>query len=357
MTSRKQGGQALRRCGAAALVAMALMVASAAESGEFMFMPTAAIVQSSGAVDDPALDKRQLLADVFYAGDFGRLRFLSELQIDRDGADMERLQAGFRLTPETSIWFGRYHNPIGYWNLEHHHGHYMETSAERPRILEFEDEGGPLPVHLTGALLQGLHSAGLGSLHYELGVATGPRLGEAGLEPVNVLRTWRKNKLALVARLAWRPDATLDNQFGAFVARTNIPFAFADTEIRQDLAGVYLSRDFDRLRLFGEVFLIEHRVLRGADPQWPSYWAGYAQVEYKLVPAVLTAFARHEAISSTLTERYVELFPKVPKQRAIAGLRWDFRDNQALKVEVIRDRLVSGATYNAIELQWSGMFH
>src|SRR5439155_26064469 len=180
------------------------MALPAAHAGDFMFMPTAAIVQATRSQDDPFLEKRQIIGDLFYSGDEGRLRLLGEVQVDRGGWDVERLQAGWRLSPELSLWFGRYHNPIGYWNIEHHHGHYMETSAERPRILEFEDAGGPLPIHLVGFLLQGLRADGDGSLHYELGVATGPRLTEDCLEPVDVMRHPRVNRLALVARLALR---------------------------------------------------------------------------------------------------------------------------------------------------------
>src|SRR5438552_13663918 len=213
---------------------------SAAVAGEFMFMPTAAVVHGTGSSDDPTLEKRQILADLFYAGDRGRLRFLAELQLERDTWDMERLQLGWRLSPNESLWFGRYHNPIGYWNIEHHHGHYMETSAERPRILEFEDEGGPLPIHLAGFLLQGIHPIRDAALYYDIGVAAGPRVVDGELDAVDVIRSPRRNKLAMVARVGYRPDAVGDDQLGAFVARTRIPVEGDERSlINQDLWGVY----------------------------------------------------------------------------------------------------------------------
>jgi len=351
------GGTGKTRSLAWGLLLWSGVAVQAARAGDFMFMPTAAVVRQSGSADDPTLEKHQLIGDLFYSGDMGRLRLLSELQVDRDGADMERLQAGWRFGPEFSLWFGRFHNPIGYWNIEHHHGHYMETSAERPRILEFEDAGGPLPIHLTGFLLQGLHLVGNGSIQHEWGVATGPRVVDDELEPVDVIRSPRLNKLAVVGRLAWRPDSTLEDQFGLFVARTRIPFGGADRRLmEQDLAGLYFSRSLDRLQVFGELFRIRHRLAGGAGDPWPSYWAGYLQAEYRLVPA-WTAFARAEALSSRLSAEYTALFPKLPRERQIAGVRWDFADNQALKLEAIRDTLVGGATMNGIELQWSGMFH
>jgi hypothetical protein len=177
------------------------------------------------------------------------------------------------------------------------------------------------------------------------------------LEPVDVIRAPRRNKLATVARIAWRPDATQDDQLGAFVAQTRIPIVGDEpAQIDQSLWGIYFSRDFGRLRVFAEAFRVRHRTAQG-DVRWPSYWAGYMQAEYKLVPSVWTVFARHEGLSSRLTETYTALFPKLTKQRQVAGVRWDVFDNHALKLELIRDTDPSGATFDGIELQWSAMFH
>lgn len=322
-----------------------------------MFMPTFAVVQELQSRDDPSVDEHQLIGDLFYSGDKDSLRLLAELQIDRHAWDMERLQAGWRFSPEVTLWFGRYHNPIGYWNTEHHHGHYMETTAERPRIVEFEDEGGVLPIHLAGFELQGLQPMGDASLQYDLGVASGPRVIGGELEPVDVIREPRWNKLAVVGRAAWRPDAALDSQYGVFAARTRIPVDTPEFKlIEQDLAGVYFLQDIDRLRLVAEIFDIHHRLVDGGGLNWPSYWAGYAQAEYQIVPAVWTAFARHEAISNRLDTEYLDLFPELPRQREIVGVRWDFYQNQALKLEGIRDKSFNDTTFDGIELQWSALF-
>ncbi len=345
------------------LLRWALLVACTAAgthaiAGEFMFMPSVALARQNPTAQDPTLERQQIIADFFYSADIGSFRFLAEVQLDNNGSEVERLQAGWRFSPDVSLWFGRYHNPIGYWNVEHHHGHFMETSAERPQIIEFEDEGGPLPIHLVGGLLTGAHAIGDGSLHYDFGVAAGPRVLNGEFEPINVVQDPRFTALALVARATYRPDATLDDQYGVSIARTKIPIQGAEYQaMQQDLAAFYLSRDFDQLRVFGEVFRVSQRLLEGPGPAWPSYWAGYAQAEYKIVPGVWTAFARYEAISSRLTENYITQFPKLSKQREIVGARWDFYQNHALKLEYVRDVSPGGITTNGIELQWSAMFH
>jgi hypothetical protein len=335
-----------------------LASAARVHAGVFMFMPSAAIARQDPTAPVPTLERQQVIADFFYSTDIDWFRFLAEVQLDSSGSEVERLQAGWRLSPDLSLWVGRYHNPIGYWNVEHHHGHFMETSAERPQIIEFEDEGGPLPIHLVGGLLTGSHPIGDGSLHFDLGVAAGPRVLDGEFEPISIVEDLRFTGLALVARATYRPDATLDDLYGFSLARTKIPIQGPQYQtMQQDLAAFYASRDFDPVRVFGEVFRVSQRLLEGPGPAWPSYWAGYAQAEYKIVPGTWTAFARVEAISSRLTPDYIDLFPKLSKQRQIVGARWDFYQNQALKLEYVRDVSPTGFTTNGIELQWSAMFH
>ena len=327
-------------------------------AAQFMFMPSVAFARQNPTLPTPTLEQTQLIADFFYSTDVDSFRFLAEVQVENSGADVERLQVGWRFSPNVSLWLGRYHNPIGYWNVEHHHGHFMETSAERPQIIEFEDEGGPLPIHLVGGLLTGRHAIGDGSLHYDFGVAAGPRVQDGTFEPINVVDHPQLTKLALVVRAAYRPDATQDDQYGVSLARTNIPIQGSEyQEMQQDLAILYVGREFDRARVFGELFRVSQRLLEGPGPAWPSYWAGYVQGEYKIVPGTWTAFARYEAISSRLTEDYINQFPKLSKQREIAGVRWDFYPNLALKLEYVRDVSPARITTNGIELQWSAMFH
>ena len=319
-------------------------------------MPSVAFAHQNRSEEDGGLERSQFIVDLFYSGDFGRLRFLSELQVYRHEQDMERLQVGWRVTPDTSLWFGRYHNPIGYWNTEHHHGRYMETSAERPIIVAFEDEGGPLPIHLAGFLLQGLHAVGEGVVQYEAGIASGPRVS-GDFEPVDVIRDPRFNKLALVARLSWRPDATRDDQYGIFAARTRIPTPSLEfEEIEQDLGGFYLSHELGDLRAFGELFRINHRIAQGTGKRWPSYWAGYGQLEYKIVPSLWTGFARYEGAGPRLDEEYLAVFPRILKQRVLAGVRWDFLAHHALKLEALRDKTFTGQAFHGVEVQWSAHF-
>src|SRR5712664_3306239 len=69
--------------------------------------------------------------------------------------DVERLVITFRPNPHVMLAMGKHHTPLGYWNTAYHHGTLMQPTIRRPDMYLFEDDGGILPVHTTGALFAG----------------------------------------------------------------------------------------------------------------------------------------------------------------------------------------------------------
>lgn len=322
----------------------------------FLFLPTAQAGHESHPFGNFEKNHHDFIGDFFYSNDWERLRFLGELQISREERDMERLQVGWRASSESSLWFGRFHSPISLWNTEHHHGRYLETSVGRPTIVEFEDNGGPLPVHLTGLLLESTHPVGDGVIQIDTAVASGPKF-ENQLEPIDVIRKPRFNDLALALRAVFRPEITRDTRYGLMFAQTRIPAKdLSFNKVLQNVVGFATILDLDPLRVLGEAFRIDHRVLDGSPNVWPSYSAGYAQLEYKIAPGAWTAYARFEGISTNLNPDYRAAFPDLAKQKHILGLRWDFYRNQALKLQVDRITQFDGPTSRGVEIQWSALF-
>jgi hypothetical protein len=346
-----------RRLGSALTAALLLCLAPpAVRADHFAILPAVNGTYEQRDAQVPTRREQQIIVDLFFSGDYDRLRVLAELQGEDDGADLERAQVGWRLTPRSSLWLGRFHNPIGFWNTHHHHGHYFETTIGRPRIVEFEDEGGPLPIHVTGFLFETGVPMGDGELHIDAALGSGSKLGER-LEPVDLLRGAKLNKRAETLRLLWRPDATRETQFGVFGARTRIPVvAYAQATIEQTTSGLFANIDGESYRVLGEFFHLTHSASTVAALNWPSYWAGHVQLEYKLVPGVWTPYARFESLSRRLDGPYAATFPLLSKDRQLAGVRWDFRANQALKLQVFREALVDRRTVNGVVVQWSALF-
>ena len=160
--------------------------ASHVHGSDLMLFPAITGTHLSEAV--PGLRQNELLPEVniFYSTEHVRLRFLAEFLLDRDEQEMERLQLGWLVQPAATLWVGRFHSPLGFWNTEHHHGAYMQTTISRPGIIAFEDEGGVLPTHITGLLAEGALDRDDGSFNYAFGIGQGPQL-ESELVPVNIL--------------------------------------------------------------------------------------------------------------------------------------------------------------------------
>lgn len=111
--------------------------------------------------------------DLYYSPDMGnRTRFLAEVVFEPDAEnqaptfDAERLQAGYVVSNNLTIWAGRFHTPLGYYTIAYHHGMELQTAIEKPRFIDFEDHYGVLPVHSNGLLLN--YTNNIGDHRYSL---------------------------------------------------------------------------------------------------------------------------------------------------------------------------------------------
>ena len=153
------------------------------------------------------------LMDLFITSKISeRFSYLSEVGFEANPAangiavDLERAQINFALNDYFSMNVGRTHAMIGYYNTAFHHGTWFQTTIDRPHMFEFEDSGGPLPIHNVGVAAMGaIPSGGLG-LHWLAEVGNGKQTYslEATVTPANVLadHTGKSTNIGLYARPA-----------------------------------------------------------------------------------------------------------------------------------------------------------
>lgn len=125
--------------------------------------------------------------------------YLAEIGFQADtssngiGVDLERTQISFMPNEKFSMNIGRSHAMLGYYNTAFHHGSWFQTTILRPRFFEFEDQGGPLPIHNVGVEAMGTAPGGeLGGklgLHWfgEVGNGKQTYALQVGPNPANVL--------------------------------------------------------------------------------------------------------------------------------------------------------------------------
>jgi hypothetical protein len=304
-------------------------------------------------------------ADVLFGLSEHQFRVFGEYYITPDERDLERFQLGYEFAPETTLWFGRFHQPASAWNSEHHHGRYLQTAITRPFIERWEDEQGLIPQHITGALFDTRQAIDDRALQISTGVGFGPGIQDHEYEPVDLIdNNPGRHRLSISGRLAFLPQYESGSSAGLVFARDQVQTASApvinflqSSHITLTVSGAYVDWTFDPWRVIAVNYYVD--VALDSSARDESFISGYVQAE-RTLPHNLTAFGRIEDSSRMEESRYVALFEDSDRdvdiafQREALGLRWDFLRRQALTVEV--SHVVSiNKNSNEIRLQWSGV--
>ena len=122
--------------------------------------------------DEKLINFRIGQIDLLSSLGFGRAEGLAELVIE-EMIEAERLYLGYNFHKLFTLRVGRFHSPLGYFTREWHHGLYLMPTIRRPLIIEFEEYGGPLPIHSIGFEAEGYTEIGEFKPGYIINVGTG----------------------------------------------------------------------------------------------------------------------------------------------------------------------------------------
>ncbi len=330
---------------------------------DLLLFPSITSVHQSQQDTDLAAKQFLPAVDIFYTHDFGQTRFLTEFLKSSQEADLERFQFGWHILPGKTLWVGRFHNPISFWNTEMHHGDFLQTSLSRPTIANYEDELGPLPTHLTGVLLESTRTIDDSEINYMAALGVGPSFIDTALEPLDLLNPVNPGKAAGSFRLGFRPEVGNPNQFGAALGYAEIPFTDALTdpvsnalvdEVQQTVLSAFLNYEKGKFHLIGELFVLDDLVSgAGSNSRYTSVSA-YLQPEYKPGESGRTTlYARIETTPNAAEDGYLSLYKEYSPHQLFAGVRYDITAKQAIKVETGRTQRQDGLEFNSISAQWS----
>lgn len=87
--------------------------------------------------------------------------------------EVERLLLKYRASDEFTVSAGRFLTSIGYWNTRYHHGEWLQTSIDRPEVLDFEDDTGMLPTSNVGVSFKGAFYMDRAAVDYTFEIANG----------------------------------------------------------------------------------------------------------------------------------------------------------------------------------------
>ena len=327
------------------------------EAADLLLFPSVTATHQS-ITDAELPDKKFVPAvDIFYSTEFNHAFFLAEYLASSNENELERIQLGWHILPGKTLWLGRFHNGISFWNTQTHHGDFLQSSLTRPSIANYEDEFGPLPAHISGFLLESTRTAGDAEINYTAGIGIGPTY-DSTLHPLDLLNPQHPGKLAASFRLGYHPEAGNPDQFGAALGYARIPVRniLQINEVRQSILSTFLNIERNKFHLIGELFVFHNRVLDVANTSTYRTVSAYLQPEYRLGESGRTTlYGRVESTPNAERDRYLALFPEFSRSQVVVGLRFDLTPSQALKIEAGKShRLDPNELHiNFISAQWS----
>lgn len=326
--------------------------------GNFLLFPDLSVFSRFDQYPTRAMAKTEIIPalNAFYTFDYQKLRFLGEWLLSTKSHNMERLQFGVHLGDEASLWLGRFHNPIGYWNMQYHHAAILQTTISRPGIMTFETFGGVIPNHLTGLLLEGVHEVGNAGIYYTLAAGAGPDLLASKLSPFNIFEPGGSHRPGASFRLGYQPSSYGTDEVGISAAYTEMPGDKVQYgPIRQFVASLYGNWQIDQINLLSEALYVNDwmDLIQGGNTS-NDFVNAYLQVGWD-VSTAWTLYGRLEGTLGSRNDPYLKLFPKYVEDRILGGVRYKINPGMALKLEASQDHLRDDR-FGQVMFQWSAVF-
>jgi hypothetical protein len=273
-------------------------------------------------------------------------------------ADLERAQIGYAFNDALTVWLGRFHTPFGYWNMAFHHGAQLQPSILRPRMLDFEDDGGILPVHTTGAWANGSVRLGSDRLVYNLYLGNGTRIVNGQLDP-NPAGDDNGNKV-LGFGLNYRFGAALDGfTVGVSGLQQSVNAYDANDALtsrtRLFLLGGHAAYDNDGWEVIGEYYRLRNRDLGGGASH--GSWTGYAHIGRTFDDRWMPYYRFEKAALDQADNYFLAQTNGRSYRRHVLGLRYNADPRAAVKLELNRtDDAGIGHAIDQIRLQYAVSF-
>ena len=298
----------------------------------------------------------------FYIGDFDLLltarindkaSVLSEIAFGEGeaqtfGVDLERVLFNYDYNDHLRMSFGRYHTGIGYYNRAFHSGTWLQTTADRPLVMEFAHDGGVLPTQAVGLSFTGSIPSGRLGLNYiaEYGSSDThlQNLAEAGIDDED-------NGNHVNVGLFARPESIPGLQIGGSIYHDRIKDRSHESEasLGQTIVNGHIVYIRHGIEFLNEGFLIRHAYQQSSTVyNMPAF---YSQISKQL--AHIRPFFRYQYINANpvgfLSDVALRHGPSL-------GARYDFNDFIALKAQFDHTIRKGQPDLNGLHLQLAFTF-
>jgi hypothetical protein len=280
-----------------------------------------------------------------------KLSILGEVIMEADThnaieVDLERLIFQYAANDYFNLSAGRYHTGIGFYNTAFHHSTWLQSTVDRPFLFQFEDTGGILPIHNVGLSATGRIPSGELGLHYIAEIGNG-RASRSPLDEAVQNKVDENNGKAVNLALYARPGGWPGFQAGFSVYRDSL-HPVGSASIGETIFSGHAIYQSAGLEVLNEVVVLRHSVAGGRLFYIPAFYSQLSKRFGKFRP-----YFRYEYMN---VPRGEPLFGDIGLLHGpIGGIRYDFSDFAAYKVEYFRDFTRSG-DWNGLTTQVSFTF-
>ena len=269
--------------------------------------------------------------------------------------DIERLLFQYKQNDYFGFGVGRYHTSIGYYNTAFHQGAWFETAIGRPFMYAFDDQGGFLPLQEVGVTTYGKIPSGKLGLNYVAEIGNGRNHLLDG-EPAQNAQDTNNGKSVNVELFA-RPSALPDTEFGFSIYHDYITFSdnINHDELIATVHAIYVNPKYEFLN---EAMMVRHAGSSTGAPgvfHTPAFYTQFSRAFGKYRP-----YFRYQYINAGVNEPIYGDPTDGPvvgrRQSPSAGLRYDFNDHAAFKLQYDRMTIRGEGTSNQLDTQFAFTF-
>jgi hypothetical protein len=316
----------------------------------------------------------------FYTGAFGlfltsrltdKASVLAEIIFEEGDAqsysvDLRRMLLKYDYDDHLKFSFGRYQTNIGYYNWAFRSAAWLQTTTDRPLVMQYATQGGLLPTQAIGVSVTGAIPSGKLGLNYvaEYGSSDTMRPNINGNGEVNDENNGNHVNLGFFLR----PDAVRGLQIGTSYYHDRISnndlnpltgapippppgFLGPSTRYGQTIVNVYAVYVAHGIEFLNEGFLIRQALIGGSlHFDNPAFYSQLSKQWGRVRPYFRYQYVNANPNSNSIFDdvglRYGPSF----------GIRYDLNEYMALKAQL--DHTVRGGEpdLNGLQLQWAFTF-
>jgi hypothetical protein len=301
----------------------------------------------------------------FYTGDFGlfltsrltdKASVLSEIVFEEHDAqtyhvDLRRMLLKYDYNEHLRMSFGRYQTNIGYYNWAFRSAAWLQTTTDRPLVMEYARNGGLLPTQAIGVSVTGAIPSGNLGLNYVAEYGSSDTIrpdinGDGQLTDEN-------NGNQVNVGFFLRPDAVPGLQIGASYYHDKISNFVQGPSLRygQSIVNGYVVYLAHGVEFLNEGFLIRDAALHFSDAVFNTP-AFYSQVSRQI--GHIRPFFRYQYVNASPNN---SIYDDVGLRRGPSfGARYDLNDYIAFTAQLDHTARRGEPDLNGLQLQWAFTF-